>query len=48
MKWVNSTGAALELTGAVGFCVQTTSNNGATFAYNSSLGGVQAKGSSCP
>ncbi|MDP9239993.1 MAG: prepilin-type N-terminal cleavage/methylation domain-containing protein [Actinomycetota bacterium] len=48
VNWVNAAGTAADLTGAVGFCIETTSQSGATFAYNSSLGGVQAKGSTCP
>jgi type IV pilus assembly protein PilA len=43
-----STGASSTLTTS-GFCVQTTSSSGHTFAYNSGLGGLQSGTSAtCP
>ena len=39
--FVNSTGTAAGATSTSGFCIQATSDSNNTFAYNSSLGGLQ-------
>ncbi len=47
--FVNAAGtAATPSVKTDGFCVSTTADSGVTWVYNSSKGGLQAKGQTCP
>jgi type IV pilus assembly protein PilA len=47
LSFVDATGATTTST-TDGYCIQTTSSSGNTFAYNSGLGGLQGVNSTCP
>ena len=46
--FVNADGTALGTDATVGFCLETTSDSGTVWSYNSGTGGVQGKDVGCP
>ena len=49
IEYVNPAGdTATPLVATDGFCISTTSDSGVVWVYNSSKGGLQAKGQVCP
>ena len=52
ISFVNGSGVvgsgATAASSTTGYCIQTTSASGKTFAYNSGLGGLQGANSTCP